>query len=199
MELADREVLLEHLCYVAANPTAAGLVRRGRDYPGARTNPRDFIAPRVIGRPATRFFRDSRLPKSATLLLRVPGGFEELSPGRFAARFAARLGAVEKEHRRARRAAGRSFLGKGGIRKQRWRHPGRRAPQIPCHADSNLSVRRSGRRSAQRRHGAGVWRTRPVWSRDPSVGKRPCRFDLRPADHPARRQQTPDALRFTAR
>ena len=121
VELADRDVLLEHLCYVAANPTAAGLVEHGRDYPGARTNPQDFVTARTIERPATAFFQDSSLPESVTLRLEVPPGFHDLAPSEFAGRFASRLGEVETELRRAWRAQGRSFLGKQALKRKSWK------------------------------------------------------------------------------
>ena len=121
VELADRDVLIEHLCYVAANPTAAGLVEHGRDYPGARTNPQDFVTARTLNRPTTAFFVDSCLPESATLRLGVPPGFQDLTPREFAGRFANRLGEVEEELRRAWRAEGRSFVGKPALKRKSWK------------------------------------------------------------------------------
>ena len=121
VELADPELILEHLAYVAANPTAAGLVAHGRDYAGARTNPQHFVAgPRTIGRPATQFFEASSLPQTATFRVEVPPGFDDFEPGRFAGRLAERIGALEARHRDKRRQQGKGFLGPAGQKKLRW-------------------------------------------------------------------------------
>ena len=74
VELRTREAVIEKLAYVAANPVAAGLVRKATDWPGVTT------VPETLGRakmPATRpdYYLDPEnpiWPREATLELELP-------------------------------------------------------------------------------------------------------------------------------
>ncbi len=121
VELADREAQIDAIAYVLANPTAAGLVEHGRDWPGVRSRPQDFTAePRRIERPTFFFTAKSELPATAELTYHVPPGHEHLEPAEFVNLVANRVGHVEAEHRARMAKAGRRFVGPRGLKKQRW-------------------------------------------------------------------------------
>ncbi len=75
LETADD--VLDKMVYVLANPVAAGLVRRGRDWPGLWSDP-SWIggAPIEAERPKDFFRAEGPLPASARLELHPPPGFE---------------------------------------------------------------------------------------------------------------------------
>jgi REP element-mobilizing transposase RayT len=96
--------------YVLANPAAAGLVRRGREWPGL------WSAPESIGggplraiRPATFFRGDGYLPERVELELTAPPGFQ--SAEEFRDQVASALAALEERARRDREAEGRGVVG----------------------------------------------------------------------------------------
>jgi REP element-mobilizing transposase RayT len=73
--LATPADVVDKAAYVLANPVAAGLVRRGRDWPGL------WMAPEAIGstlrfaRPRRFFSESGTMPEAAALELSVPPGF----------------------------------------------------------------------------------------------------------------------------
>lgn len=71
VELRTKEAIIEKLAYIAANPVAAGLVRRAREWRGITTLPKDVGQARwTAHRPA--FYLDEAnpsWPKTATLTL----------------------------------------------------------------------------------------------------------------------------------
>ena len=77
-EIVDVAALEDALVYVWNNPTAAGLVRRGKRWPGVRTRPHDMLAavgskkPITVVRPEWFFAGSGRLPGSVTLAFSVP-------------------------------------------------------------------------------------------------------------------------------
>jgi REP element-mobilizing transposase RayT len=109
VRLETPEAILEKITYVLANPVAAGLVRRGNEWPGLWSDPRLVGGePAVVGRPKEFFRAEGRLPAVARLQLHPPPGFDR----------AAFVTAVEEQLVRAENraaaelaAAHRSFLG----------------------------------------------------------------------------------------
>lgn len=74
--LASPVDILDKAAYVLANPVAAGLVRRGRDWPGAWSAPEHFgTAPLMITRPAAFFRANGSMPETVELELTPPPGF----------------------------------------------------------------------------------------------------------------------------
>jgi putative transposase len=71
--------VVDKVAYTLANPVAAGLVRRGRTWPGLWSSPRDLAGqPLEFDRP-TAFFRSSgatSLPERASLRLTAPAGLD---------------------------------------------------------------------------------------------------------------------------
>jgi putative transposase len=108
--LASADDVVAKAAYVLANPVAAGLVRRGRDWPGLWSAP-ERIGARPIDapRPATFFRKNGYLPRTAELELTAPPGFE--SAEAFREQLAQALAALEESARREITAAGRAFLG----------------------------------------------------------------------------------------
>jgi REP element-mobilizing transposase RayT len=78
VRLETPDAVLEKMVYVLANPVAAGLVRRGREWPGLWSDPgRIGGEPVVAERPAVFFRKDGPMPPSASLRLTRPPGFEK--------------------------------------------------------------------------------------------------------------------------
>ncbi len=77
-EIVDAAALRDALVYVWNNPTEAGLVRRGKSWPGVRTVPHDMLAavgtrkPLTVARPEEFFDGSGRLPKTVELAFSVP-------------------------------------------------------------------------------------------------------------------------------
>jgi REP element-mobilizing transposase RayT len=78
VRLEDRAAVLDKLVYALANPVAAGLARRGSNWPGLWSAP-DRIggAPYEFHRPEGFFRKNGPLPGVARLQLERPPGFEE--------------------------------------------------------------------------------------------------------------------------
>jgi len=111
--LAAPEDVLDKCAYVLANPVAAGLVPRGRKWPGLWSSPAEVGRTLEFERPAHFFRRGSYLPESIGLRLAVPRGFE--SEEAFRAQLEAEL-AVREE----RAAIGRTrFVGVARVLKLR--------------------------------------------------------------------------------
>ena len=76
VRLANEEAVFEKMVYVLANPVAAALVRRGREWPGLWSDP-DLIDGEAIEAPRPEgFFRKiGRMPDVARLQLTTPPAF----------------------------------------------------------------------------------------------------------------------------
>jgi putative transposase len=116
--LASPDDVVSKTAYALANPVAAGLVPRARDWPGPWT------APSWIGdvhldapRPETFFRPNGYLPESARLELTVPPGFA--SGEEFRARVAAAVAELEEKARRELATQGRGFLGAAKVLAQK--------------------------------------------------------------------------------
>lgn len=108
--------IVDKVAYVLANPVAAGLVRRGRKWPGL------WLDPDRIGRGELEFERPSHffrprgataLPDHASLGLVAPPGFD--SSEEFSRAVATALASREALAAVELRAAGRSFLGPAAV------------------------------------------------------------------------------------
>ena len=104
--------IVDKVAYALANPVAAGLVRRGRLWPGLWSPPELVAAsPLQFTRPA-HFFRklgQTALPERASLRLVTPPGFD--SPASFSRAVRQALQAREALAAADLAAAGRDFLG----------------------------------------------------------------------------------------
>jgi REP element-mobilizing transposase RayT len=116
--LVSADDIVSKTAYVLANPVAAGLVRRGSEWPGLWTAPDEIgEAPRIARRPKTFFRANGHLPDSAELELSVPPGFA--SPDEFRNRLWAALRELEEIARRELQSEGRGFLGAARVLAQR--------------------------------------------------------------------------------
>jgi putative transposase len=73
--LATPQDVVDKAAYVLANPVAAGLVRRGREWPGLWSAPASIGKPVQVARPKHFFSEKGSMPASEPLLLSVPPGF----------------------------------------------------------------------------------------------------------------------------
>lgn len=114
--------------YVLANPVAAGLVRRGAEWPGLWTSPQQIGSARLTAKRPKAFFRSSgHLPETIELELSTPPGFA--SAAEFSGRLSRELHELEERHVREIASHGRGFLGATRVLTQR---PfGRPAPGEP--------------------------------------------------------------------
>jgi REP element-mobilizing transposase RayT len=121
--LVAPEDVVAKVAYVLANPVAAGLVPRGRDWPGLWSAPEQIGAPAITARrPATFFRRNGHMPETAELALTVPPGFA--SPEEFRARVELAVAELEAIARREMAEGGRGFVGAAKVLAQRpWSHP----------------------------------------------------------------------------
>jgi putative transposase len=108
--LLSAEDVLSKAAYVLANPTSAGLVRHGSEWPGLWSAPeRIGAAPVLVSRP-TGFFRlDGPMPETASLQLVCPSEFESVEI--FRRQLVALVTALEDQAARELAEQGRSFLG----------------------------------------------------------------------------------------
>jgi REP element-mobilizing transposase RayT len=107
--LETPETILEKMVYVLANPVAAGLVRRGSEWPGLWSDPRLIGGePVVIERPKDFFRANGPLPAVTRLKLHPPPGIDRTS---FVAAILEQLVRAEDRAAAGLAAAGRSFLG----------------------------------------------------------------------------------------
>jgi putative transposase len=123
--------VVDKVAYVLANPVAAGLVRRGRMWPGLWSAPLQMGAePLHFLRPLS-FFRDkgaTALPERARLTLVLPPGFD--SPARFRRAVSDALHLREEAAALRLAAQHRGFLGVQRILAQRpFKRPPRPEPR----------------------------------------------------------------------
>lgn len=117
--LATPQDVLDKTTYVLANPVAAGLVRRGSEWPGLWSSPSMIGGEAIVVRRPKIFFRENGyMPEVATLELTVPDGFS--SAAEFRAQLVQALAIREAGHA----TGGRGFLGAGRVQAQSpWAHP----------------------------------------------------------------------------
>ncbi len=108
--LQTRQDVVDKMAYVLANPVAAGLVRRGAEWPGPWSAPAQIGAePREVARPDHFFRKIGPAPEKALLEVVCPEGLGSASELR--GRLAASLKALEDQAARLLGKAGRSFMG----------------------------------------------------------------------------------------
>ena len=116
VELPDEQSILDKIAYTLGNPVEAGLVRKGHQWPGLRTDPRQMgRATLVVERPEG-FFGTS-MPERIRLKVTVPrmGG---MSAAEFRARAVEAVQRHEAAVRRKHEETGRRFLGRRGVLRQ---------------------------------------------------------------------------------
>lgn len=102
--------VLAKLAYALANPVAAGLVKRGSEWPGLWTAPEHIgTTKHVVRRPKKFFDPDGYLPETAELELTVPPGIP--CAEEFRGQLAAELRELEEAARGRLAAEGRRVLG----------------------------------------------------------------------------------------
>jgi REP-associated tyrosine transposase len=75
--LATPSDVVEKAAYVLANPVAAGLVRRGQEWPGPWSAPEQIGGmPVIAARPSTFFRESGYMPREVELELTAPSGFD---------------------------------------------------------------------------------------------------------------------------
>lgn len=134
--LLTAEAVERKLVYILCNPVAAGLVERGREWPGVRSTPQVYVEDaRTVPRPSWFFDADGTMPEEATLEYVVPPTHADMTPAAFTALIARQVAEREAAHRAAQKEAGRSFLGPRGVLRQRWwdraKTPEKRREPIP--------------------------------------------------------------------
>jgi REP element-mobilizing transposase RayT len=118
VRLATPQDILEKSAYVLANPVAAGLVRRGREWPGLWSAPGQVSGTELEFRRPDHFFRaDGPMPDRATLALAAPPGFA--SAVEFQAALSSLLADHEDAEHATRSASGAGFLGAAQVLAQR--------------------------------------------------------------------------------
>jgi REP element-mobilizing transposase RayT len=117
--------ILDKAAYALANPVAAGLVRRAREWPGLWSDPALIGRKAIIAERPKAFFRaDGLMPARTELLLQAPPGFA--SPEDFAGQLVTALNELEARHA----PEGRSFLGPAWVNTQSpWAKPAAREPR----------------------------------------------------------------------
>jgi REP element-mobilizing transposase RayT len=108
--LQTADDVLDKMAYVLANPVAAGLVRRGSEWPGLWSAPsRVGAGAREVKRPDHYFRKEGPSPGTASVELVCPAGFDSVQELR--QRLAEAV--AEREDRAARELGetGRSFMG----------------------------------------------------------------------------------------
>ena len=120
----DPADVVRKIAYTLANPTAAGLVRTGREWPGLWSAP-EQLGSATLSAPRPEVFFSQAMPEVATLELALPPGFssaEELQ------RLVAAAVQDLEEKRRAERPRD-GFLGRARVLAQKPFH--RPAPDVP--------------------------------------------------------------------
>lgn len=119
-ELADAGAVLDMCAYVLANPTQAGLVEHGWQWPGVRSTP-DAVLGRVrVERPKLAYFSGEKWPEVVELQFRPPLSHAHVGDEAWAELLAGRTEALEAAARKAVKGKGRAFLGVENVRRLRW-------------------------------------------------------------------------------
>lgn len=115
--LLTPEDVLAKCAYVLANPVAAGLVRRAREWPGLWSDPAWIGGePLAVERPTVFFREGGRVTRSAQLVLQRPPGFAD--DGSFREALKAAVHEAEEEAAARLEREQRSFAGAARVRAQ---------------------------------------------------------------------------------
>jgi hypothetical protein len=109
VEPLDRSDVIAKIAYVLANPVAAGLVKRGADWPGLWTAPALIGTRLAVRRPEGFFDPKGHLPECIELELTVPPGFS--SPDQFRSELGVAVHDLEEKHQKELASQGRRFIG----------------------------------------------------------------------------------------
>jgi len=110
VRLLTPEDVLAKTAYTLANPAAAGLVRRGAQWPGLWSRPEMIgSGPLTVTRPDHFFRPDGPVPESATLELECPPGFDSVQC--FRERLVEAVTCLEDDAARRLASEGRGFVG----------------------------------------------------------------------------------------
>lgn len=113
--LASPQDVVEKCAYTLANPVAAALVQRGRDWPGLWSPPERIGGdPFIVRRPTHFFDPKGSLPETVTMTLVPPAGFASAEAFR-----AQVLEALARREQDARRDVGGCFLGAARVLAQK--------------------------------------------------------------------------------
>jgi putative transposase len=111
--------VVDKTAYVLANPVAAGLVRTGREWPGAWSKPEQIGgSPMTVRRPSAFFRSNGYMPETVELPLTAPPPFD--SPSVFVEALQGAVCELEERSRRSMAARGRAFLGARKVLAQKW-------------------------------------------------------------------------------
>jgi len=121
MKVLDAEAVVAESAYVLCNPVAAGLVHKGRLWPGHRSSPRAAASgPQVFKRPKFKYFKGKGWPKEVVLTHTVPPTHAHLTPEEWADLLESAVAEKEAELQAEMAAAGRDFLGVAGVLRTPW-------------------------------------------------------------------------------
>jgi len=150
VRLEDDESVLDRIVYTLCNPTAAGLVAYGHEWPGLRTRPRDLAgSERSVRRPDVFFRKAGPTPETAVLRI-VPPAIEGKTRDEVAREIEERVRAREREIRDEAARDGRSFLGRKRVLAQdpfdspKTREPRRELSPRVAAADPSIRVQALG-------------------------------------------------------
>jgi len=118
VRLEDDGAVLDKIVYTLCNPTAAGLVAFGKEWPGLRTPPRAIAGSETTIRRPDVFFREDGPTPEAVVLRIVPPAIEGMTGAQVAAEIERRVDARERELRDEAARAGRPFLGRRAVLEQ---------------------------------------------------------------------------------
>ncbi len=119
VRLEDDGDVVDKLVYCLTNPVSAGLVARGSQWPGVRTNARDVgEADYQVPRPPIFFREDGSMPQSVTLRIERPAICPELSNRQLAEHVHQLVERAEANIRHEFAKSGRRFLGADVVLRQ---------------------------------------------------------------------------------
>jgi putative transposase len=119
VRLVEPNDILNKMTYAFANPAAADLVETIEDWPGAHTFRETRDGGELVATRPTHFFReDGVAPKTVSLALVRPHGFEHLSQREWSSLLVDNTRRTESEHQERRQLAGASVLGRRRVLEQ---------------------------------------------------------------------------------
>ncbi len=116
VELPDEQTVLDKIAYTLGNPVEAGLVRKGHQWPGLRTDPRQMGRATLVARRPDAFFGKS-MPERIALKVTVPR-MGRMSAAEFRERAVEAVQRHEARVRRQYEATGRRFMGRRRVLRQ---------------------------------------------------------------------------------
>ena len=117
VELLDDNAVLNKIVYTLCNPVQAGLVNKGKNWPGVRLGPWQQRKHKTALRP--NFFRpDGPLPPKATISLFKPPAFSHLTEQEYLQMVNQAVSEREEQVRLNRISEGKSFLGVAAVQSQ---------------------------------------------------------------------------------